>query len=147
MILIGYTRKSRNCRPRIRITCGKGWIAYKVPAIEVTLQCTRHGRVDVRRITCSCSPISFLQDQRQTIVENACPGPGACGGMYTANTMASAIEVGSPPAAFRNRQSATGLLFYSHIFSHSLLFDDVITPCRLWAWPYRTPAPLQLMTP
>jgi len=23
---------------------------------------------------------------------NACPGPGACGGMYTANTMASAIE-------------------------------------------------------
>ncbi len=26
------------------------------------------------------------------IVMNACPGPGACGGMYTANTMASAIE-------------------------------------------------------
>lgn len=26
------------------------------------------------------------------IVQNACPGAGACGGMYTANTMASAIE-------------------------------------------------------
>ena len=26
------------------------------------------------------------------IVRNACPGPGACGGMYTANTMAAAIE-------------------------------------------------------
>lgn len=26
------------------------------------------------------------------IISNACPGPGACGGMYTANTMASAIE-------------------------------------------------------
>lgn len=26
------------------------------------------------------------------IIQNACPGPGACGGMYTANTMASAIE-------------------------------------------------------
>ncbi len=26
------------------------------------------------------------------IVMHACPGPGACGGMYTANTMASAIE-------------------------------------------------------
>ena len=26
------------------------------------------------------------------VVQNACPGPGACGGMYTANTMASAIE-------------------------------------------------------
>ena len=28
----------------------------------------------------------------QGIVRNSCPGPGACGGMYTANTMASAIE-------------------------------------------------------
>jgi len=26
------------------------------------------------------------------VIRNACPGPGACGGMYTANTMASAIE-------------------------------------------------------
>ena len=26
------------------------------------------------------------------IVKRSCPGPGACGGMYTANTMASAIE-------------------------------------------------------
>jgi dihydroxy-acid dehydratase len=26
------------------------------------------------------------------IVKNSCPGPGACGGMYTANTMAAAIE-------------------------------------------------------
>jgi dihydroxy-acid dehydratase len=31
-------------------------------------------------------------ETRQEIVENACPGAGACGGMYTANTMASAIE-------------------------------------------------------
>ncbi|MEE9374265.1 MAG: dihydroxy-acid dehydratase [Saprospiraceae bacterium] len=28
----------------------------------------------------------------KNIVKNACPGSGACGGMYTANTMASAIE-------------------------------------------------------
>ncbi|KAI9226687.1 MAG: dihydroxy-acid dehydratase [Piptocephalis tieghemiana] len=26
------------------------------------------------------------------VIQHACPGPGACGGMYTANTMASAIE-------------------------------------------------------
>jgi dihydroxy-acid dehydratase len=26
------------------------------------------------------------------VVKHSCPGPGACGGMYTANTMASAIE-------------------------------------------------------
>ena len=31
-------------------------------------------------------------DRRHTIVKRACPGPGACGGMYTANTMAAAIE-------------------------------------------------------
>lgn len=31
-------------------------------------------------------------DTRQAIVKNSCPGAGACGGMYTANTMASAIE-------------------------------------------------------
>ncbi|MEE4377058.1 MAG: dihydroxy-acid dehydratase [Candidatus Competibacteraceae bacterium] len=29
---------------------------------------------------------------RTNIVKNSCPGAGACGGMYTANTMASAIE-------------------------------------------------------
>lgn len=31
-------------------------------------------------------------ERRRDIVTRACPGPGACGGMYTANTMASAIE-------------------------------------------------------
>lgn len=30
--------------------------------------------------------------ERRNIVEKSCPGAGACGGMYTANTMASAIE-------------------------------------------------------
>ncbi|QRW06599.1 dihydroxy-acid dehydratase [Ceratobasidium sp. AG-Ba] len=29
---------------------------------------------------------------RQDTINHACPGPGACGGMYTANTMASAAE-------------------------------------------------------
>jgi len=32
------------------------------------------------------------EDKRKQIVQRSCPGPGACGGMYTANTMASAIE-------------------------------------------------------
>ncbi|MFP4144638.1 MAG: dihydroxy-acid dehydratase [Phycisphaeraceae bacterium] len=35
---------------------------------------------------------TITDQQRQDIVRKACPGPGACGGMYTANTMASAIE-------------------------------------------------------
>lgn len=32
------------------------------------------------------------EETRLDIVQNSCPGAGACGGMYTANTMASAIE-------------------------------------------------------
>ena len=35
---------------------------------------------------------TITEDERQAILANACPGAGACGGMYTANTMASAIE-------------------------------------------------------
>jgi dihydroxy-acid dehydratase len=35
---------------------------------------------------------AITEDERTSIVENACPGAGACGGMYTANTMASMIE-------------------------------------------------------
>ncbi|HEY2384589.1 MAG TPA: dihydroxy-acid dehydratase [Terriglobia bacterium] len=35
-----------------------------------------------------------IDDKRRAeIVRHACPGAGACGGMYTANTMASAIEM------------------------------------------------------
>lgn len=33
------------------------------------------------------------EEQRFDIIRHACPGGGACGGMYTANTMATAIEV------------------------------------------------------
>ncbi len=35
---------------------------------------------------------SITEAERQTIIRHACPGAGACGGMYTANTMASFIE-------------------------------------------------------
>ena len=32
------------------------------------------------------------KEEQVYILENAIPGPGACGGMYTANTMSTAIE-------------------------------------------------------
>ncbi|GLT52291.1 hypothetical protein SLA2020_256390 [Shorea laevis] len=35
---------------------------------------------------------SISDEQRKNVVLNSCPGAGACDGMYTANTMASAIE-------------------------------------------------------
>src|SRR5262245_53922241 len=34
----------------------------------------------------------ITEDERLDVIRHACPGAGACGGMYTANTMASAIE-------------------------------------------------------
>lgn len=35
---------------------------------------------------------TISQEDFKGVIKNACPGAGACGGMYTANTMASAIE-------------------------------------------------------
>jgi len=35
---------------------------------------------------------TITEKEFKAVVQNACPGAGACGGMYTANTMASAIE-------------------------------------------------------
>ncbi|RMZ58670.1 dihydroxy-acid dehydratase [Chryseobacterium nematophagum] len=35
---------------------------------------------------------NVTEEDFKGVVKNACPGAGACGGMYTANTMASAIE-------------------------------------------------------
>ena len=34
----------------------------------------------------------ITEDERKSIVRKSCPGAGACGGMYTANTMAAAAE-------------------------------------------------------
>jgi len=52
------------------------------------------------------------EEQRQSIVKNSCPGAGACGGMYTANTMASAIEamgMSLPYSASRPAESSQKL--------------------------------------
>ncbi|WP_411030582.1 dihydroxy-acid dehydratase [Spongiimicrobium sp. 3-5] len=42
------------------------------------------------------------------VIENACPGAGACGGMYTANTMASAIEALGMAMPYNSSNPATG---------------------------------------
>jgi dihydroxy-acid dehydratase len=41
------------------------------------------------------------------VIQNACPGAGACGGMYTANTMASAIEAMGMTLPFSSTSPAT----------------------------------------
>jgi dihydroxy-acid dehydratase len=38
------------------------------------------------------SKAPFHDEDYDGVIQNACPGAGACGGMYTANTMSSAIE-------------------------------------------------------
>ena len=48
------------------------------------------------------------ETEYQQIVEKACPGAGACGGMYTANTMASAIEALGMALPFNSSNPATG---------------------------------------
>jgi dihydroxy-acid dehydratase len=52
-------------------------------ALDVISAFQSYGEALAHRIT---------EAERCDIVQHACPGAGACGGMYTANTMASAIE-------------------------------------------------------
>ena len=48
----------------------------------------RH-RLRVPELRRSSSPARSTETERSEIVRQSCPGAGACGGMYTANTMAS----------------------------------------------------------
>lgn len=43
-----------------------------------------------------------------SVIEKACPGAGACGGMYTANTMASAIEALGMSLPYNSSNPAVG---------------------------------------
>ncbi|KAJ1801423.1 hypothetical protein LPJ59_000305 [Coemansia sp. RSA 2399] len=46
-------------------------------------------------------------EQRSEVVRHACPGPGACGGMYTANTMATAAETMGMTLPYSSSSPAT----------------------------------------
>jgi dihydroxy-acid dehydratase len=50
------------------------------------------------------------QAEFEAVVEKACPGAGACGGMYTANTMASAIEALGMSLPYTSSNPATSEL-------------------------------------
>ncbi len=51
---------------------------------------------------------NLSEDDFQGVIKNACPGAGACGGMYTANTMASAIEAMGMSLPYSASNPATG---------------------------------------
>jgi len=48
------------------------------------------------------------ETEYKAVIQNACPGAGACGGMYTANTMASAIEALGMAMPYNSSNPATG---------------------------------------
>ena len=48
------------------------------------------------------------QREYDNVIERACPGAGACGGMYTANTMASAIEALGMALPYNSSNPAIG---------------------------------------
>ncbi|QRW20218.1 dihydroxy-acid dehydratase [Rhizoctonia solani] len=64
----------------------QAWVLRRPPQLDIVSAFQSYGK--------------YLQDGetpdaekfRQDTINHACPGPGACGGMYTANTMASAAE-------------------------------------------------------
>ena len=71
------------------------------------------------------------------IISNACPGAGACGGMYTANTMSSAIEAmgmslpynSSNPATSQNKLDEKNIIATSivNLIKKDIKPSDIIT--------------------
>lgn len=66
---------------------------------------------------------SITDEQRKNVLRNSCPGAGACGGMYTANTMASAIETLGMSLPYR---CELYLNFLSHLSLNSKYLEDVV---------------------
>jgi dihydroxy-acid dehydratase len=52
---------------------------------------------------------SIDEKELKNVLKHACPGQGACGGMYTANTMASAIETLGMSLPYSSSSPATSL--------------------------------------
>jgi len=80
---------------------------------------------------------SMSDEDYQGIIKNAVPGPGACGGMYTANTMSSSIEAmgmsmpfsSSNPAESKDKQFETSQvgLATRNLLEKNILPRDIMT--------------------
>lgn len=79
----------------------------------------------------------LTEEDYKGIIQNSCPGAGACGGMYTANTMASAIEAlgmalpysSSNPALSKEKseecvEAGKAIL---HLLKHDIKPRDIMT--------------------
>ncbi|MFC4635634.1 dihydroxy-acid dehydratase [Dokdonia ponticola] len=80
---------------------------------------------------------TITEKEFKTVVKKACPGAGACGGMYTANTMASAIEAlgmslpytSSNPAISSNKTAECARVGKAlrHIIEQDIKPSDIVT--------------------
>ena len=52
---------------------------------------------------------SINEKEFKAVVQNACPGAGACGGMYTANSMASSFEALGMSLTYSSSIPAVGM--------------------------------------
>ena len=81
------------------------------------------------------------EGEYQEVIHKACPGAGACGGMYTANTMASAIEAlgmslpynSSNPAVSNDKEKECRRLGKSlkYLVENDIKPSDIVTPKAL----------------
>jgi dihydroxy-acid dehydratase len=77
------------------------------------------------------------EKEYKSVIQKACPGAGACGGMYTANTMASAIEAcgmalpfnASNPAVSKDKKEECGALgaHLKNLLERDLKPRDIVT--------------------
>ena len=77
------------------------------------------------------------EEEYKGIIKNACPGAGACGGMYTANTMAIAIEAlgmslpfssSNPAISFEKIKECESVAFYmKQLLEKSICPKDIMT--------------------
>ncbi|GGG33267.1 dihydroxy-acid dehydratase [Dokdonia pacifica] len=80
---------------------------------------------------------TITEKEFKTVVKKACPGAGACGGMYTANTMASAIEAlgmslpytSSNPAISTNKTEECAKVgnALKHLIEHDIKPSDIVS--------------------
>ena len=80
VLLHGSILVTEQARPTTGLHCPVPALHALSPALSTVGEPLSAGAYSAGLIT---------EEQRQDIVRNACPGAGACGGMYTANTVSS----------------------------------------------------------
>lgn len=91
-VIMGFARHNR---PSIMVyggTIQPGYSKLLKKQINVSMCYEAHGAFLYNNLSNPDDPSQTKDDILTDIEENACPGAGACGGMFTANTMATAIE-------------------------------------------------------